>query len=174
MKYKSILLGMLMMPLAAFGDSMCVPQMPSTSVTYTYVKSLSADNNRGYWGISAVTTSGDCRASSGTGVGDYEVVCDHPIVYGESHCSASGTLYPTNTSDWEKNGRYCWCRITELRTPDVGPNGEYIMAPKVGAWVFFSVLSNSSYCAAYCALNCASYARSYGGFRRALFASQGS
>ncbi len=153
---------MLVLPLSVFADSMCVPQVSGAGVYY--INAPLVDNNRGYWGVGT-----NCRLGNNTTVDGTErpVVCDNPIMYGESHCSASGT-YPAD--NWEKqSNNYCWCRMTAVRTSAKDINGQFVLAPKVSAWVYL----DSDDCKRWCSNRCASYVLSYPGFRRTLVASQG-
>lgn len=140
----SVLFGLITMP--AFCASMCVPDIKSAS--YVYVNSGQVNNNRGSFIIGTLCSGRQCQKKA---------------VLGESHCSASA-VYPA--SNWETNGKYCWCRFTHVRAP----NG--YLAPFSGAWVFrYYYSSPVIWCATNCAHDCAYRARTHPGFRRALFAS---
>ncbi len=125
-----------------FGAGICLPELPRNA-SYARTITGNGDNNRGYWGIGT-----NCRVPVGDDPSGRPVICENPIMYGESHCSKYGTY---TDAGWDQYGPYCWCRMTHLRTTQRDANGKYVVAPQNGAWVY--VMSNQ-YCDTHCAMLC--------------------
>ncbi len=165
MKYKSWIFCILIIsPVFAHGASMCIPEQTGRdSVAYVRGKgaTTSVYGNRHHWGRGT-----NCRVVNGTGVADRPIMCDEPTIYGEGHCSKSGT-YPSD--DWEEFGYYCWCRITDMKTTEKDTNGKYIVAPKNGAWV---LLRRDASCDWHCTYVCSGAYNFSAGYLKTMMISE--
>jgi hypothetical protein len=89
---------------------------------------------------------------------------------GNSRCSETSGTYAQPGNPSEINGKYCWCKITEVTMSD---NSQRSVS---GSWLFryydISAVSVSG-CARECAEFCGHNARYYNDFRSAMFSGLG-
>ncbi len=86
--------------------------------------------------------------TTGTDVGNRATWTLGNWAAGEAHCSAEPFITADNKAAWEKHGINCYCRLTQLASP----NG-YI-APFDGAWArndYFQSCGARNACASACA-----------------------
>ncbi len=125
----------------ANGAEICIRQASSA---YNNTLSPDEDNNRGSW---------DNLGS----------------MAGESHCSEVGILTHENRINFEKNGKFCWCRVTQV----IAQNGEWL--PRNGAWVFRNIYNQnntSAGCAKTCAYYCSRNVNTWPDMRRVALISE--